>query len=290
MNFAMTTAWVLSRVGRRIFYDLTGRNPLGSGHSPSIAEEWQAVSGLLEARADPAVQAANRTWKTPVGLVQTPEGAEAWYVQVMSKEISANVYGLRPADRFVIDCGANIGLFTLDALRNGAERVVCFEPAPETAACLRENVRQDPRVMIVEKGAWDKDETLYFSTSVAQNPGSHHVSDSGNIQIQVTTIDAVVSSLDFPRVDLIKMDIEGAETKALRGARTTIRKFHPRICVATEHTDDLHANAAAVIETVREIDPNYRYTCTESHPTWSPQLQKTVLVPYTIAFFLDGES
>jgi FkbM family methyltransferase len=283
LNFALTASWVATRIARRAFYRLTGRSPLVAGHAPSLAEEWAAVSGLVGARSTTSRQ-ADGTWKTPVGLIRAPQGAQPWYVGVMAQEIAANIYGFRSTDRVVIDCGANIGLFTLQALHQGAERVLCFEPSPDTAACLRENTKGDPRVTIIEKGAWDKEETLFFSTASAENPGSHHLSDAGNIQVPVTTIDSVVSGAHLQRLDLIKMDIEGAEIKALLGARETIGKFHPRICVATEHTDDLHANAVAVIQTMQSIDARYRYTCSDSRPEWSPLLQKKVLVPYTISF------
>jgi len=43
------------------------------------------------------------------------------------------------------------------------------------------------------------------------------------------------------------MDVEGAEVRALQGAEHTIRSLRARLCVATEHTEDLFANALAVI-------------------------------------------
>jgi FkbM family methyltransferase len=65
---------------------------------------------------------------------------------------------------------------------------------------------------------------------VLQPPGSHR-----DVQVLLTTIDKIVDELHLPRVDLIKMDIEGAEVKALAGARNTLSRFHPRMSTAAEH-------------------------------------------------------
>ena len=47
------------------------------------------------------------------------------------------------------------------------------------------------------------------------------------IQLPVTTVDAVIADLKLERVDFIKMDIEGSEPQALRGASGTLARFRP---------------------------------------------------------------
>src|SRR5205085_5485366 len=53
--------------------------------------------------------------------------------------------------------------------------------------------------------------------------------------VPVTTIDRIVADLNLPKVDLIKIHIEGAEKQALLGASETIRRYHPRLAITLEH-------------------------------------------------------
>ena len=73
-------------------------------------------------------------------------------------------------------------------------------------------------------------------------------------EVRVTTIDQMVAELGLPRVDFITMDIEGAEKPALRGAAQTLRKFKPRMAIASEHLpDDVYKRMLA--ELARVIRP-----------------------------------
>ena len=63
----------------------------------------------------------------------------------------------------VLDCGANVGVFTRVALAAGAKQVVAIEPAPDNVACLRRNFASEiaaGRVIVYPKGVWDKDDVL----------------------------------------------------------------------------------------------------------------------------------
>jgi hypothetical protein len=50
-----------------------------------------------------------------------------------------------------------------------------------------------------------------------------------------TTIDEVVVHENIPRIDFIKMDIEGSELSALRGAESTIRRCRPKLAISLYH-------------------------------------------------------
>ena len=76
------------------------------------------------------------------------------------------------------------------------------------------------------------------------------------IRVPLTTIDKIVAELKLAHVDFIKMDIEGAEKQAIKGAENTIRRFRPRMSLSSEHLDD---DLTAIPALIHSIDPNYTH-------------------------------
>jgi FkbM family methyltransferase len=161
----------------------------------------------------------------------------------------------------VLDCGANVGVFTRTALNRGAELVVSIEPAPATVECLRRNFEKeiaDGRVIVVPKGVWDHTDVL----ELAEGDDGNTTGDSfvlgrtqkNKVKVPLTTIDILAGELNLPRIDFIKMDIEGAEKQALRGAAESIRKYSPRMAIASEHLPD---DVTAIPEVVNGITAAY---------------------------------
>jgi hypothetical protein len=66
------------------------------------------------------------------------------------------------------------------------------------------------------------------------------------------------ADLKVERADFIKMDIEGAEKQALRGAKNTIAKWRPRMAIAMEHLTD---DPVRIPQVVQAEVPGYRITC-----------------------------
>ena len=170
---------------------------------------------------------------------------------------------LRPGD-VVLDCGAHYGLFTKKALRAGAELVVAIEPAPLNAACLRRNLAAEiaaGRVIVVEKGVWSEEAHMELSLD-PEGSGADSVAmrkvGAATITVPLTTIDRLVADLHLRRVNVIKMDIEGAERHALAGARSTLARFRPRISAAVYH---IPGDEQAVRSAVLDANPQYREQC-----------------------------
>ena len=157
-------------------------------------------------------------------------------------EQKRNIYGtrIRPGD-VVLDAGANVGVFTRKALWAGAFKVIAIEPGPENLECLRQNFAAEiaqGRVILYPKGIWDKDEVLRLRvdpTNSARDSFVRPIENAQIIEVPLTTIDKMVNELRLPRVDFIKMDIEGAEQKAIVGAKDTIAKFRPRMALCIYH-------------------------------------------------------
>src|SRR5258708_8288315 len=95
------------------------------------------ASKLLE--KDPA---GYHLWNTPDGRYWIPQGSD-YVLPYNLAEQRRKIYGVGEQDvqsgDIVLDCGANVGVYTRLALRNGAKLVVAIEPAPENIECLRRN-------------------------------------------------------------------------------------------------------------------------------------------------------
>ena len=197
----------------------------------------------------------------------------------------AGPYGVKSGD-IVLDCGAHIGMFVRTALGRGAKLVVAIEPSPENIECLRRNFAAEVatgRVIVYPKGVWDADTELDLSVdhrssardSVVWSPDERQA----RVRIPVTTIDRIVAELGLGRVDFIKMDIEGAERWALRGARGTLVRYWPRLAIAVEHMlDDVSVFPALVTG----VAPGYGMT-------WGPCQERGLRIVPEVGFFVHAE-
>jgi hypothetical protein len=87
---------------------------------------------------------------------------------------------------------------------------------------------------VVEEAVWDRSgESLHFRP---EGPGTRvSETSSGGLAVCTRAIDDLVKERNIPRVDFIKMDVEGAELRALRGAEGTIRKHRPKLAISVYH-------------------------------------------------------
>lgn len=138
--------------------------------------------------------------------------------------------------------------------------VYSFEPEPQNCAEALEALRSYPNVTLSRVGLWDKEEMATFEAHGRQNLGSRIVTDQQDsqkhsIQVQLTTIDRFVLDQTLPRVDVIKLDVEGADLAALHGAEETLRRFTPDLMVCLYHRlDDIFL----IPEFIINLDLGYR--------------------------------
>jgi FkbM family methyltransferase len=162
----------------------------------------------------------------------------------------------------VVDAGSFHGLYSLwFAARVGAAgRVVAVEPDPENLRGLRRNLALNPglRVEVVEEPLWSAvDEVDFFPQGNVASSSFWSPAGLAAVRRRTATLDGIASGLALPRLDFVKMDVEGAEVHALRGAEASIRRFRPAFAIASYHMVDGGPTYPAVEAFFREA--GYRF-------------------------------
>jgi FkbM family methyltransferase len=202
-------------------------------------------------------------WDTPMGRFWGTEHDGRDLDWIVMEQIGWHIYDrgaakVRPGD-IVFDVGAHLGTFSRFALDRGASKVVLFEPQPGNARCLERTFAReiaDGRAVLVEAAVWHSTGSLSFAT---EGPGTMgHVDTSGrppDVTVDATTFDETIRRLRLPRVNFVKMDIEGAERHALAGGRRMLEHFRPRMAICIYHMPD---DRTVIPRLVLEANPQYR--------------------------------
>lgn len=139
------------------------------------------------------------------------------------------------------------------------KKVYAFEPDPgsyEDCVKAKEKFRF-PQAKIIPYGAWSENTTLCFN---ARNDPMSRLYEPGMktrikelIEVPVMPIDEAIEAGD--RVTMIKMDIEGAELEALKGAKQTIRRDKPKLAICIYHKPE---DIVAIPMYIKELVPEYK--------------------------------
>jgi FkbM family methyltransferase len=154
-----------------------------------------------------------------------------------------NLSQLKPG-MTVIDIGAHIGLFTLPASFKVGQRgkIIAVEPEDKNFNCLQKNLKINgiKNVIGVKTALSDFNGQEDFFISKGSGCHSLFPREGDNIlkkiQIEVKTLDSLLRELNIERVDLLKIDVEGAELKILKGGRETlIKNPQMKMVIASYH-------------------------------------------------------
>lgn len=177
-------------------------------------------------------------------------------------ETTARLRGILQPGMTMLDIGAHVGYYTRMAseIVGQGGRVVAFEPHPRNHAFLTRNTAQRPNVTLLQVALAEQEGTaelhdylmmsasgsLHYDETLRQVQLSQKRSDVDfaprlgkdfqpqTFTVRTAPVDALLADLQIERVDVIKMDIEGAEMGALRGMRETIRRS-PRLSLVMEY-------------------------------------------------------
>ena len=165
----------------------------------------------------------------------------------------------------ILDCGAHVGLASLYFKdRFPAARIRAFEADPELADICRANLATfgAADVVVEEKAVWVHDHGVNFDTT---HDDSGHVSNGNGTNVRSVRLKAV---LDEGPVDLLKLDVEGAEFEILKDCEDALRSVSHLI--AEVHAMGSHQ--AKVGELLTRLETlGFRYVLNDLHQaTWLP--------------------
>lgn len=154
-------------------------------------------------------------------------------------------------DEVVVDAGACEGFFTRYALRRGL-RVIAIEPVPSLARSLERTFQREigtGQVRVVQAALGSSSGTRHLE-SERESLYESRLGETGE-EVAAISLDEFLGE---ERIDVLKMDIEGAEMEAIEGAAKTLARQRPRVSVAVYHDVP---NAKLVSELLTKIQPGY---------------------------------
>lgn len=155
-----------------------------------------------------------------------------------------------------VDGGAYTGDFVDEIYEKMPDGVVkdflvySFEPDEQNYRALYDKCKDDNHVVLIKKGMSDASKFLYFDGGTGEEG---HICESGDQKIEVDSIDNVLGS---QKATFIKMDIEGSELDALKGAKMQIVENKPRLAICLYHKQDDLFEIPLYIKSLRD---DYRF-------------------------------
>jgi len=162
----------------------------------------------------------------------------------------------------VLDIGANIGYFTLLAARAvGSEgKVYAFEPEPKNYALLCRNVQENgyTNVHTIREAVSDRVSTLRLYLSSKHWAGhtlSDHSANAGSVEVQTTSLDEFFKGRT-EKIDVIKVDVEGAEDLVLNGMTSILSRCSDLVLITEfcpSHLQEMGSSPQKYVEKLRSF-------------------------------------
>jgi FkbM family methyltransferase len=176
-----------------------------------------------------------------------------WLGSFEHKKQTRIASALKPGSIFY-DIGANAGFYSLLAASLVSPgKVYAFEPLPRNVSYLRRHLELNEigNVDVLDLAVSDRTGTAFFQEG--ENGLMGRLTQKGNIRVRTATLDSLLLEERISPPSVVKMDIEGAELRALRGASQCIQRNHPVIFLAT-HGREVHAGCCKLLE-------SWKYEC-----------------------------
>lgn len=155
------------------------------------------------------------------------------------------------SNEIFVDVGAYIGDTVkrfIAAVNRQYHTIYAFEPDPLNYQKLIHETTEFPNIICRQLSTLDRCDKIHFCS----NGQTSQLKESGNVLVQSNTLD---HQFENEPVTFIKMDIEGAECLALRGARCLIQKYQPKLAICTYHSME---DMVMVPDLIVKLNPNYK--------------------------------
>ena len=162
-------------------------------------------------------------------------------------------------EEVLIDCGAYTGDTVESFLKlpdMEYKKIISFEPDAENYKILSKKFEANSKIEIINAGVFDRDGKISFSET---GDSISCIQENGKSSINIRSIDSVCSK---DAATLIKMDIEGAELPALKGAKETILRCKPKLAICIYHSDQ---DMLSIAEYIHSIVPEYKLYVRQHH-------------------------
>ncbi len=204
---------------------------------------------------------------TAVGklLVLSPRknliGRALYQTRVWEPEVTDTIASETKPGMIALDVGGDIGYFSLQfsSLVGPSGRVFAFEPIPKARERLLHNIALNGRTNIIvsEFALGNQEGTVYLEDPFTKSRVNLNKTNGGtnDIKVSIKRFDDLVDQLSIPSVDIIKMDIEGAEHEALRGMEQTLRRFKPIIVLEVHNhfLPQFNSSAEALLDWLKSL-------------------------------------
>ncbi|QOR62206.1 FkbM family methyltransferase [Sulfurovum sp. ST-21] len=154
------------------------------------------------------------------------------FKNIEDKQYFEDFLQLNPNGESFADIGAFDGYTTKEFIKRcpNYKKVFLFEPEEKNMETAKNELMSAYNIQFFKLGLSDKKETLRFDVSGS----SSKISENGALTIHVDKLDDLINE----EVTFIKMDIEGYEQRAIKGAKKIIQKYHPRLAISVYHKKD----------------------------------------------------
>lgn len=170
----------------------------------------------------------------------------------------------------VFDCGGCWGetaLYFSEKTKNG--KVFSFEFIESNIDIFKKNIilNDKKNIEIIPHPLWSEDnlEFYYFDNGPASQVSLEKTKELNQI-VKSTTIDKIVSLNKLNKVDFIKMDIEGAELEALKGAVESLKKYKPKLAISLYHKN---IDFYTIPHFINDLNLGYKFYLGHATPTQS---------------------
>jgi FkbM family methyltransferase len=226
-------------------------------HLASQAGVKRLFGTLYSRYRDFSYRIAGETYAVTVGDVSTEfliptynEFTDLWKID--ERPVLADLLGeLRPDDVFY-DIGANIGLYACLASQVTDSPVIAFEPHPDNAERLRQNMQHNRAdISLFEHALVDENGEAELSITLEKiGSAGHSLVTTANTHETITISkrhgDEFIADNQLPTPTAIKIDVEGTEGAVLNGLSTTLDQPSCRLVYCEVHGDRLEANGHSV--------------------------------------------